>query len=410
VPEVILGKGAPGLSGSTMLASRIDPGTRPFDPTDSAALLRMRRGMAVDAWLANWDVMGGGFSNVITIAGKPVRIDVGGSLLYRGGVGKPKGDKFGATVPEWKTLRDPNRSSHAARVYAGMSKTDLTESVDRVKAITPAKIRAIVRQNGMPADLADTLIARRADLLDQLKREFAAAPSARVSATIKAARTKYDAELAAGKTKQAALDAAPLRMTGDVVSGTTFVGSAWSQLGRNLNAVKDALRRYRGTQYRAINNVLRGKSGITDPSALTNIKRYITEIERALKASKLTDDVVVWRGVSTGESVFGPHANWPADLTGSEWTDPAFFSTSVDRGKAEDFAGRVLMRFVFPKGTPAIQLSGYEYEAELMIGAGYRFRVIRDHGQGRGKGGATIDRVLDVEVLPPKRPRGKAVP
>jgi hypothetical protein len=61
------------------------------------------------------------------------------------------------------------------------------------------------------------------------------------------------------------------------------------------------------------------------------------------------------------------------------------------------------MRFIFPKGTPAVQLSGYEYEAELMIGPGYRFRVIRDHGTFAA--GDPTSRLLDVEVIPPKRSR-----
>lgn len=410
VPEIVAGKGAPGLTGDTLIASRIDPRSVPVpNPMGNFKLVdKLREGFAVDAWLANWDVMGGGFSNLVgltrRVGGREIvdirRIDVGGALLFRGGVGLPKGAKFGDTVPEWRTLRDPSRSSHAARIYAGMSKTELTAAVDRVKAITPTKIRSLVKQSGMPPDLADKLIARRADLLDQLKHEFA--PPPKISASIKTARDKFDASLATGRVNQSALDQAPLRMVGDDTSfNLTFEGS-WSRVPAAQRArVQNALKKYRGNDFEDINGVLRGKQ-----KATATVNGWIDAIEAGLAKSKLQDSVIVWRGVKTGESVFGPRASWPADLTGVQWTDPAFFSTSVDRGNAEFFAGKVLMRFVFPKGTPAIQLSGYEYEAELMIGHGYTFRVIRDRGQGSvGSSARVIDRILDVEVIPPKRRR-----
>jgi hypothetical protein len=410
MPEIVrvkAGNLAPGLVGQWHIASRVDPKfAGHFDPSVKLGLNRkvskLGEGYAVDAWLANWDVMGAGFGNIGMIAGRPVRLDVGGSLIFRGGVGLPKGPAFGDTVPERLTLRDPKRSSHAARVYGKLTQEELRASVARVQAITPAKIRALVRSNGMSAEIATRLIARRADLIKQLDREFAKPIAA---ANIVKARDKFDARLAVAKTGQDGLDQSPLRMIGDSSHNITFEGSWARQLGVDVAEVQLALKRYRGDAYEDINGVLRGKMKATQ-----RVNQYIDSIEKAVAKSKLRDEVTVWRGVRTGESVFGSRASWPDDLTGAEWTDPAFFSTSVDRGKAEGFAGAVLMRFVFPKGTPAIQLSGYEYEAELMIGAGYRFRVIRDRGEGKSKFGKTIDRILDVEVIPPKRATGTKVP
>lgn len=410
VPDIVIGKGAPGLTGEHMIASRIDPRKASvFTPTDAKLVDKMREGFAVDAWLADWDVMGGGFSNLTVVGGVPVRIDVGGSLLFRGGKGLPKGDTFGDLVPEWITLRDPSRSHHAAQVYREMTPAQLRASVDRVKAITPAKIRSIVRQNGLPSELADRLIARRADVLAQLKRELAVPKPPKIPRGVPAARTKFDQQLATAKVEQAGLDQAPLRVTG--AGGDPVKLHGFDVLSSSRDSVRDAVLGYRGSNYTAINSMLRGKF---DPAAAViseaATKRAITNIKKALAQSRLREDIVVWRGVKSGESVFGPRANWPADLTGSEWTDPAFFSTSTDRQSAVNFAGKVLMRFVFPKGTPAIQLSGYEYEAELLIGTGYRFRVIRDHGPETITytnffATKTIDRVLDVEVIPPSRSR-----
>ena len=62
---------------------------------------------AVHAWLANWDAVGIDGSNVGTTGGKPVNLDLGGSLLYRA-QGQPKGDKFDAKASEWTSLRSPS--------------------------------------------------------------------------------------------------------------------------------------------------------------------------------------------------------------------------------------------------------------------------------------------------------------
>jgi hypothetical protein len=71
------------------------------------------------------------------------------------------------------------------------------------------------------------------------------------------------------------------------------------------------------------------------------------------------------------------------------------FSTSASRKVAESF-GEVQLRIVVPKGNRAITLSGAgaESEAEILLPAGMKFRVVRDRGTN-----AAGKRMLDVEVV-----------
>jgi hypothetical protein len=130
-------------------------------------------------------------------------------------------------------------------------------------------------------------------------------------------------------------------------------------------------------------------------------------IDRAMAASPLPRDIVVWRGQRSGRSIFGPRDKWPADLTGREWTDESFPSTSTSRTSARKFTtgsgGGLLLRMTVPQGTGAIQISEAAFESEILLERGLRFRVTRDHGFGPdelpGSPWAGL-RVLDVEVVP----------
>ncbi|MNX76034.1 hypothetical protein D3C86_1075260 [compost metagenome] len=125
-------------------------------------------GFAADAWLANWDVVGLGFDNLqVDEKGNAMRVDAGGSLMYRAQGGKKA---FGDTVTELDSLRDKKLNPQAAAVFGGMSQADITASVAKVAQISDAQIRILVNTNGPGTKaerkaLADTLIARKNDLL-----------------------------------------------------------------------------------------------------------------------------------------------------------------------------------------------------------------------------------------------------
>lgn len=148
------------------IASKIKPGLRVSSPQDLAKALGSGSGYAVDAWLANWDVVGLGYDNLLlTEAGTAFRVDVGGALRYRA-QGSLKGKVFGEIVSELESLRDPAINPNSANVFKTLKQADLEEGVRKVLAISDDDIRSIVASYGpldmkINCDLADLLIARK---------------------------------------------------------------------------------------------------------------------------------------------------------------------------------------------------------------------------------------------------------
>jgi hypothetical protein len=129
-------------------------------------------GFAADAWLANWDVVGLSYDNVMKVQGEPVRVDLGGSLLFRA-QGEPKGEAFGDSATEWDTLRDASKNPQSASVFDGMSDEALKESAAPLAAISDADIDAAVdgtfggAEPDTAALLKARLKARRDDVLQR---------------------------------------------------------------------------------------------------------------------------------------------------------------------------------------------------------------------------------------------------
>ena len=121
-----------------------------------------------DAWLANWDSVGVGsskYDNILNLDGKAVRVDVGGSLLFRA-TGGPKGDKFGNVVTEIEGLRDPSLNPVAATVYGDMTPEEINASAQAVVGISDNAIEEAVKARfsddpALASELAEKLIARR---------------------------------------------------------------------------------------------------------------------------------------------------------------------------------------------------------------------------------------------------------
>ena len=145
---------------STDLESRLD---------DAEYIKKLQEGFAVDAWLANWDVAGLTFDNVITDSnGEPVRVDPGGALMWRA-QGAPKGKLFGDKVNEIDSLRDPDLNPTSAEVFGSMTDADISNSAAKLVGITPERIDSIVdsivTDPNEAATLKERLKKRRNDIL-----------------------------------------------------------------------------------------------------------------------------------------------------------------------------------------------------------------------------------------------------
>lgn len=127
----------------------------------------------IDAWLANWDVVGAANDNLMLGKnGEAVRVDVGGSLLYRA-QGVLKGDAFGTEVTELSTLLDAGTNAQSAAVFAGASKSSMAWGLKQLAKMKPSQIIELCDKVG-PGDeatrkaLAAKLIARRANILQKM--------------------------------------------------------------------------------------------------------------------------------------------------------------------------------------------------------------------------------------------------
>lgn len=158
--------------GEIGLASKAVDGVK----QDSAAIKSGKvpgvyEGFVADAWLANWDAVGLGYDNLLVGPdGAAIRIDVGGSLLYRA-QGSPKGHAFGDKVGEINSLRDP-KNHWPASVFGNMPESAIVAGVKRLATLPDSEIRGLVEAYGPGgkagrARLADRLIARKNDLISR---------------------------------------------------------------------------------------------------------------------------------------------------------------------------------------------------------------------------------------------------
>lgn len=138
---------------------------------------KVQEGFAVDAWLANWDVAGTGFDNIVTNKdGDPVRIDAGGALLFRA-QGALKGGAFGDDVPELDTLTDSKLNSYSAAVFGEMSDEDKANSVEKLLAAfedegtVDALVDAAISDGSIRTLLKNKLAARKAYMAAQYQLE-----------------------------------------------------------------------------------------------------------------------------------------------------------------------------------------------------------------------------------------------
>lgn len=172
-PQITRGFGAPNIGGGLQTATpEVKNAKTNLEQKlgDKSYLDQLRSGFAVDAWLANWDVAGLTYDNVVDSGGQPVRIDVGGTLLYRA-MGAPKGDAFGDTVSEIDTLRDAKMNAQSSAIFGSMTYDQIRESAKRLLPITPEMIGAEVASAGFAGKFADELtkrlVARRQNILER---------------------------------------------------------------------------------------------------------------------------------------------------------------------------------------------------------------------------------------------------
>lgn len=159
------------IDGKPSIASQIIDGLAPGGVSALATASGTAEGFAADAWLANWDVVGLSYDNLLLKGARTFRVDTGGALRFRA-QGGMKGAAFGDTVTEFATLRDAGLNRTAAGVFGRLTEQQIEDSAVRVLKISEADIRDAVSQAG-PTDattreaLVQRLLARQRDIADK---------------------------------------------------------------------------------------------------------------------------------------------------------------------------------------------------------------------------------------------------
>jgi hypothetical protein len=177
-------KGQAGLA--SKIISGLKEGSSQLTGADVRNIEGVFSGFGADIWLANWDVAGLTFDNMLLGQGseegkkKGVRIEVGGACLYRA-QGKPKGIEgrppFGHEVVELANMRNPNVAREAAQIFKHMTDEEVAQSILSVVKIKNEDITAVVNKYGFKDqkkndDLIETLIARKSYLAGWLQGKF----------------------------------------------------------------------------------------------------------------------------------------------------------------------------------------------------------------------------------------------
>ncbi len=141
---------------------------------------------------------------------------------------------------------------------------------------------------------------------------------------------------------------------------------------------KDSLKKYKGKSYEAINKYLRKTNevlGLTHSSE--ELKEMVSNIDSALKKSKLSEDVSVYRGTELPEKYSGDNVQ---DLVGRSINDDAYTSVSTNPRMAGYFCRNkktkrtAVIKMTLPKGSSALPLTkdtvggngGTDNECELI--------------------------------------------
>lgn len=135
----------------------------------------IKDGFIVDAWLANWDVFGLHYDNILISnqsGGKMHRNDFGGALFFRA-TGAPKPEFAYEKVTEIETMRNPAKAQQAGAIFQQcVTENDIKAQVQKLSAtMTDEVITGIVEASGISNAKAvcSALIKRRNWLAEKYK-------------------------------------------------------------------------------------------------------------------------------------------------------------------------------------------------------------------------------------------------
>ena len=306
-----------------------------------------------DAWLANWDSVGLRYDNIGLAKGKWVRVDNGGSLLFRA-QGSPKGSLFTDTVGEISSLRNASRNPQAAKIFGKITDKQLLKHMDNFEAR--------VRRAGGVDDLIKS-VTDHVNISSAESNEIARKLRARYSDIIRQ-RDLLRIELEAPKVVYSPKVANKL-------AGKRY--NSYSDLSdeshRVSNLISDkerrAIRRFTASDYGDINEkVLEDRITSTAKSLDSGLDKHPGYLRHAFRGQHRVS-VEQWDNWTTGGWA---HVDWKG------------YSSSSIRPGSEFSSGRngvgYLIKNKGRQGRYVEAVSDHGHERELLFKRGSKFRVI----------------------------------
>ena len=325
-------------NGKPSVASKIVDGLTKGEASALAKASGAADGFAVDAWLANWDVVGLGYDNLLLKGAKVMRVDTGGALRYRA-QGGLKGTAFGDLVTELESLRDAGTNSQTASIFGKLSKAKIEASVARVLAIPDAQIRAMVNQFG-PEDLAarkelaDRLIARKKHLAKLYPKALVDEPPAPVSGAMQRVSDSEQSKIEAARVNGIGIKTDKDQIEDQMVVVSNYTNNSGTEMTRGWmklrpDAAKQMLDKIQKTAgsnptvhlSEARNSILATIKGINS-QAKTGATYRDKDLTRLNEASKAAKDAVAKLQKGIRDATGPAKAKLEAQLTVfKEWAD-----------------------------------------------------------------------------------------
>ena len=157
------------LDGREAIASPAVPEATPASREAQGGSEDVQKGFVADAFLANWDVVGLVYDNIVQGEGGFYRIDNGGSLIFRA----QGGDKAYSpdSIPELQSMRVPGRPTGV--VFADITEDEIGKQArELVSKLSPEDIRAIVDESGLEGEDRDRILTGLLGRREYLARTY----------------------------------------------------------------------------------------------------------------------------------------------------------------------------------------------------------------------------------------------
>ena len=174
------------IEGQLVIASREVAGAQSVYREDQKKSSDVRDGFVADAYLANWDVAGLNYDNIVRGGdGRMHRIDNGGSLVFRAQGGSK--EYVCNKIPELQNMLNPEYSS--GQVFQGMTEQEIAKQARTLlEKLQPSDIEDIVNRAGVTGSLAEELkaglIGRRQFLYERFGSQETSVETERIAVLI----------------------------------------------------------------------------------------------------------------------------------------------------------------------------------------------------------------------------------